>query len=124
MAIIYTTACKEARMQAVLDTIGGNGLVEIGTEGMATILATFTLDAIAGTATGPVLNMEGMPKTVAATATGTALAARIRSAANVDVITGLVVGVAGTSGADVIIDNVSINQGQNVTLTGATFTHA
>ena len=62
--------------------------------------------------------------TVAASAAGTANKAQIkRSAANGAAahLTGLTVG---TSGTDVILDNLSIASGQNVTLSSATITHA
>jgi hypothetical protein len=57
-----------------------------------------------------------------ADATGTAAAARIRTApGGTDIITGLTVG---TSAADIILDSVSITAGQTVTITAATITHA
>lgn len=58
----------------------------------------------------------------AADATGTAAAARIRTASGGDdIITGLTVGL---SAADVILDSVSITAGQTVTINSAVFTHA
>ena len=52
---------------------------------------------------------------------GTAAAARIRTGADADVVTGLTVG---TSDADIILDSVSITAGQTVTLNSASITHA
>jgi hypothetical protein len=113
MAVIYTTAVKNARLDAVT--------TQIGTTAMAAILATITLNATAAAAaSGGVLTFSGFPKTVAASATGTAAAARIRRSDNTDIITGLTVG---TSGADIILDSTSITSGQNVTINSATLTH-
>lgn len=121
MPITYTTAVKTARMNAVVTAIGTSGKLEIGTAGMASILATIILDATAGTVTNGVLTFSGMPKTVAAAAAGTAAAARIRTSANADVITGLTVG---TTGTDVIIDNTNIALNQNVNASSVVITHA
>lgn len=122
MAIVYTDAVKQARMEAVVTAIGGTGVLEIGTTGMATILATIDLNATAGTASAGVLTLSGFPKNDTAGDTGTAAAARIRtSTAGTDIITGLTVG-EGTG--DVQLDNTSINSGQTVTVSSAVFTHA
>lgn len=121
MAVNYTNAVKDARLGAVVTQIGASGKLEIGTAGMASVLATFTLDATAGVASGGVLTLSGMPKNATASATGTAAAARIRKSDNTDIVTGLTVGTAAT---DIIIDNTSINSGQTVTLSSATITHA
>jgi len=48
MAVTYATAVKTARMTATRDNFQ-NGTLEIGTAGMATVLATFTLSGTAGT---------------------------------------------------------------------------
>ena len=121
MAVTYTTAVKNARLEAVVAQIGTGGKLEIGTSAMGSVLATFTLENTAGTASGGVLTLSGMPKTVQASAGGTAAAARIRKADNTDIITGLTVG---TSAADIILDNTSINASQNVSISTATITHA
>jgi hypothetical protein len=122
MAVTYTTAVKNARLDAVAAQIGSAGKLEIGTSAMATTLATFTLNSpAAAAAASGVLTFSGFPKTVAASATGTAAAARIRKSDNTDCITGLTVG---TSAADIILDSTSITSGQNVTLNSATVNHA
>lgn len=125
MAVVYTTAVKNARMTAVRDQIdlgAGAGVLQIGTTGMATVLAEITLNDPSGTVTSGVLTLSGFPKSDAsANATGVAAAARIRDSAGTDVITGLTVG---TSGTDIILDNTSINTGQVVTINSATITHA
>lgn len=122
MSVIYTTAVKNARLDAVTTQIGTSGKLEIGTSAMAAILATITLNSTAAAAaSGGVLTFSGFPKTVAASATGTAAAGRVRKSDNTDIITGLTVG---TSAADIILDSTSITSGQNVTINSATLTHA
>jgi len=125
MSVIYTTAVKAARMTAVRDEIDGGagaGYIEIGTAGMASVLATFTLEAVCGTVSGAVLTMSGFPKSdTDADNTGTAAEARVRNGSATDIITGLTVG---TSGADINLDSLSITAGQTVTLNSAAITHA
>jgi hypothetical protein len=122
MAVTYTTAVKNARLSAVVTQIGGTGVLEIGTTGMASILASITLDATAGTASGGVLTFSSFPKNATAGNTGTAAAARIRTGTGgTDIVTGLSVG---TSGSDINLNSTSITSGQTVTISSATITHA
>lgn len=125
MAVIYPNAVKIARMNAVTTAAGTTAVLEIGTTGMATVLATIALNnPIAGAATGAgVLTLSGFPKSdTSADATGTAAAARIRTATGgTDIITGLTVGL---SASDVILDSLSITAGQTVTINSCVFTHA
>lgn len=123
MAVTYTTAVKNARLDAVKTAIGATGVLEVGTAGMAAILASFSLsNPAAAASSGGVMTLSGFPRTVAASASGTAAAARIRTAtAGTDIITGLTVG---TSGSDVNLDSTNITSGQNVTLNSASVTHA
>lgn len=124
MSVNYAAAVKTARMQAVADAIGAGGKLELGTSGMGSVLATITLGATSGTVSGPVLTLSGFPRSdTSADAAGIAASARIRTAADADVITGLTVGVSG-SGADVIVDNTNMAVGQTVTINSSTFTHA
>lgn len=125
MAVTYPTTVKTARMNAVLDAIdagAGAGKLEIGTAGMALVLATITLDDPSGTVTGDTLTLSGLPNLdSSADATGTAAAARIRDSDDNDVVTGLTVG---TSGTNIIIDNTSIVAGQAVSLNSGSIQHA
>jgi hypothetical protein len=125
MAVVYTNAVKIARMAAVVSQAGTTAVLEIGTTGMASVLATIALgNPIAGAATGAgVLTLSGFPRSdTSADATGTAAAARIRtSSGGTDIITGLTVGL---SAADVIMDSLSVTAGQTVTINSAVFTHA
>lgn len=122
MSVTYTTAVKNARLSAVVTAIGTTGVLEIGTTGMGTVLATIALANPAGTVSAGVLTFTMPQSDASADATGTAAAARIRTASGgTDIITGLTVG---TSGTDIVLDNVSINAGQQVTVSSATITHA
>jgi len=125
MAVVYPNAVKIARMAAVVSQAGTTAVLEIGTAGMATVLATIALgNPIAGAATGAgVLALSGFPRSdTAADATGTAAAARIRTASGgTDIITGLTVGL---SASDVVLDSLSITAGQTVTINSFTITHA
>lgn len=123
MAVTYTTAVKNARLDAVVTAIGSTGVLEIGTTGMASILATIALNSTAGTSSGGVLTFSGFPKSdTSADNSGTAAAARIRTASGgTDVVTGLTVG---TSGSDINLTSTSITAGQTVTISSATITHA
>jgi hypothetical protein len=126
MAITYSTTAKNARLDAVaalIDGGAGAGKLEICTAGYASILATITLaDPSAAAASGGVLTFSSFPRSdSSADGTGTAAVARFRDSNNVDVITGLTVGL---SASDVIIDNTSIVTGQVVTVNSASITHA
>lgn len=123
MAVTYTTAVKNARLNAVTTAIGSTGVLEIGTTGMGTVLATISLaNPAAPAASGGVLTLTMPQSDTSADATGTAAAARIRTASGgTDIVTGLTVG---TSGTDIVLDSTSITAGQTVTINSATITHA
>lgn len=123
MAVTYPTAVKGARLNAVVAQIGATGVLEIGTAGMGTVLATISLGNPAGAVSGDLLTLSGFPRSdTSADNAGTAAAARIRTAAGgTDIITGLTVGL---SGSDINLDSLNITAGQNVTINSATVTHA
>lgn len=125
MAVTYSTAAKTARMQAVVDQIdagSGAGTLEIGTTGMATVLAVITLADPCGTVSSGVLTFSSFPRSdTSADNSGTAAAARFKDSAGNVVISGLTVG---TSGTDIVLDSVSITAGQTITLNSASITHA
>ena len=123
MAVVYTQAVKNSRLSAVVTAIGTTGVLEIGTAGMASVLATINLGNPAGTVASGVLTFSGFPRSdTAADNPGTAAAARIRTATGgTDIVTGLTVG---TSGTDIILDSVNITAGQTVTINSASITHA
>jgi hypothetical protein len=125
MAVVYPNAVKIARMNAVTTAAGSTAVLEIGTAGMASVLATIALaNPIAGAATGAgLLTLSGFPRSdTSADNTGIAAAARIRTASGgTDIVTGLTVG---TTGSDINLDSTNITAGQTVTLNSFTITHA
>lgn len=122
MAVNYATSLKTTRMTAVVTALGSGALLKIGTAAMAAVLASITLGATAGTVSGAVLTISGVPLTAIAGATGTAAAATLTTSGGTVIVSGLTVGLAG-SGADIIIDDISITSGQTVQLTAGTITH-
>ena len=104
MTVVYSAAVKTARMTAVRDAIdagGAAGKLELGTTAMALVLATIALGfsgVSTGTIAADVLTLAGFPRAdTSADATGKATVARIRTSANVDVITTLSVGLNSTA---------------------------
>ncbi len=124
MPAIYSTAVKNARLDAVTAAIGTTGVLEIGTTRMQTVLATIALgNPAAAPAENGVLTFSGFPRSDASpNASGTPAAARIRtSSGGADVVTGL---TAGTSGADVILDSPIITAGLRVDVISFAIMHA
>lgn len=122
--VTYASGLKNTRMAAVLTAIdagAGAAKLEIGTSGMASVLVTLTLNDPAGTVTADVLTLDNTPvPTGTAVAAGTAAEARIRTSADADVVTGLTVG---TSGQNIVINNVTIAINDIVNLISGTITH-
>lgn len=126
MAVTYSNATKQARLEAVIAAIdagAGPGTLEIGTTSMASVLATLTLADPCGTASGGTLTFDFDPDITDSSAdnSGTAAAARIKDSNGTVIISGLTVG---TSGTDIVLTSVSITAGQTVTLSTGTITHA
>ena len=119
MPVNYSTAVKTDRMTATRDYHGGGDL-QILTSADA-VLVTFDLTVAGGSVTGDTWTLAFDASTVAAGAPGTAAKARIRNSGGTAGITELTVG---TAAADIILDNTSIANGQNVTLSSATIQHA
>ena len=126
MAVTYSTAAKNARLDAVgvlIDAGASPGKLKIRDSGN-TVLATLTLaDPSCAAASGGVLTFDFDPdiSDTSADASGTAANAIITDSADTTVISGLTVG---TSGTDIVLDSVSITAGQTVTITAGTITHA
>ena len=120
MAVTYTTAMKTARITATRDNVA-NGTLEILHSDGTTVLATFGLDATAGTISGAVWTLVFDASTVVASASGTATTARIKTSGGTANITGL---TCGAGSGDVNLNTVTIGSGANVTLSSATITHA
>jgi hypothetical protein len=106
-----------------IDSGSGPGVLEIGTAGMATVLAQIPLADPCGTVSGGVLTFGGMPRSdPSANATGIAAAARIRNSAGDDIITGMTVSVTGGSG-DVQLNSVAVEAGSRVDIISCAITH-
>lgn len=123
MAVTYPNAVKVARMNAVVTAAGATAVLEIGTTGMASILATIPLANPIGSVAGAgVLTLTTPLTDSSADNSGAAASARIRtSSGGTDIVTGLTVG---TSGADINLVTTTITATQPVSLTSATITHA
>ena len=119
MAVIYNAAVDTPRMTATRDYFA-NGTLEIMTAADA-VLVTFGLSAGGGSISGSVWTLTFDADTVAASATGTAAKAQLKTSGGSAHLTGLTVG---TSGADIIVSTTSFNSTQNVTIISATVTHS
>jgi hypothetical protein len=126
MAIVYATALKTTRMQAVeaaMDAGPAAGTLVIGTaalSGGTGVLATIALADPAGTVSGAVLTLSGLPKSATASAAGTAAKAELRDSTGTVVASGLTVGV---SASDIIINSTTISSGQTIQINSGTITH-
>ena len=121
MAVTYSNAAKEDRMEAIGALVSTGGKLKIYTTGLGTLLSTHVLQTTGESFTNGVWTLDFVADTVAASGTGTADDAIITTSGDVTVISGLTVG---TGSEDIVLDNDSITSGQNVTLTSATITHA
>lgn len=125
MAVIYASALRTTRMNAVVSAIDagtGPGKLKIGTSGMASVLAVLTLVDPCGAVSGDVLTFDFDPdiSDTSADNTGTAAEATITDSDDNVIVSGLTVG---TSGTNIVLDSVSITAGQTVTITAGTLTH-
>lgn len=123
MAVTYTNNAKSARMTATRDHFA-DGTLEIQSAG-GTPLAIFGLSASGGTVSNDVWTLVFDNSTVtgeAGAGGGTvATQAVLKTSGAAADLTGLTVG---TSGSDINLSSTNISQGQNVTLSSATITHA
>ena len=124
MAVTYSTTVKNTRMNAVVTAIdagAGNGILKVGTAGMAATLVSITLAKPSATVTNGILTFSGLPKSGTASGSGTAAAAQITDSTGTVIVDGLTVGTVGTN---IIIDNTSINSGQTINFNAtSTITH-
>ena len=126
MAITLTSAAADAMSTALNTYINSGGAAKLRIYGgsvpanpsaspSATVLATFDLNTPNPfTSSGGVLTLAGVPKTVSASAGGTANHFRILLNNGT---TTVLQGSVGTSGADLILNTVTITSGVNVTIT-------
>lgn len=126
-ALGYSTALRNAQMDAITTAIGSNGLLRIydgsrpATGGTATtLLAQLALSATAAAAaSGGVLTFNAISNDSSADATGTATWSRIATSGGTAVIDGSV----GTSGADINFNTTSFVSGAVIAVTSLTITH-
>lgn len=117
MAVNFSVALRNARATAARDACAG-GDVQI-LDASEAVISTHELTGTGGTISDGVWTLAFESATVAATASGIATSARIRTSSGADAVTGLTVGDE-SSGADFKLQNVNINAGQEITLTAAT----
>lgn len=130
MAFQFSTAARNASLDAIETTIGVSPTLEIRSGSVpancaaaasGTVLATLALPsdwmAAAGTPTAGAKTLLGTWQDTAADATGTAAHFRINQGATCH-IQGTVTATGG--GGDMTLDNVSIASGQQVTVTAFT----
>ncbi len=128
MAVNYSAALKSTRMAAVITAIdasgaGSHATLEICTAAFAAVIVAITLDYPSFTESGGVITLANVPKSADATLAGTntAAVARIKTGGGTTVVNNLSVGV-GTG--DIQLNSTSITQGQSVSITAGTITHA
>jgi hypothetical protein len=129
MTVQLSTAVRNARLDAIETAIGTGAIVRLRTGAApancaaadaGTAIASFTLasDWAAAASSGSKA-FSGTPLSATATAGGTLAHYRVYAS---DGTTCHMQGTVGTSGADMTVDNVSVNTGQNVQITSWSLT--
>lgn len=122
MAVNYITSVKDARMDVVgaALNVSGGGLIQLQTAG-TTPLVNINLDTVIGASVAGVLTCIGIDAPILGTATaaGTAALAVLKDGADVTIVTGLTVGLAA---ADVILNDLDLISGSQVTMNSGTIT--
>lgn len=122
MAISYSIATKNARLQAVIDSIGVGGLLVVGTDALAGATGVLVEIPLSNQAfSAPVngsMSLAGTPISTASHAMGTAAKAEIRTSTGTTIVSGF------TVGGDIIITPTNIEIGSIVTVSAGTITHA
>lgn len=130
MAVAYSTALKNARLQDVSDMIAGKAIAAatgaatagklVLFDGAGAVLATIALPAIPFVVADGVATLQGVPLTATVTKTGVATKAELRNNANATIVGGLTVA---TAGANVTVSSVALVVGELASVTGGTITH-
>lgn len=137
MTVVYSDTLKTARLQLMSDLIAGKtpaastgsataGQLVIGTSalsGAVGVLATIPLPTTPFVVSGAgtvIAALQGVPLSIAASASGTAAKAELRNNAGAVIASGLSVG---TSGTDIVVTSTTIIAGQTITITAGTITH-
>jgi hypothetical protein len=130
MALKYSTTLRNAQLDAITTAVGTSGILRIysGTRPAnvaaaitGTLLAELVCNAsaFAAAASGGVLTANAISNDSSANASGTASHYRLFRS---DGTTAVIDGDVSTSGADLNLDNTSINSGQVVSITSFTIT--
>lgn len=123
MSVIYSLACINARLNAVVSTIGNGGSLVLFAQ--STTISTIVLAFPCGIVNGGVLTFTGTLLDPSASGTGTVTGAIVKDGLGNTVVSGLTAGIPGT-GADIIISNglnsTFITTTQSVQLLSATIT--
>lgn len=127
MAVNYSTAAINARLQGVVTTIdggGGHGVIKLLSG--ATVISTITLALPSATVNGGVLTFSGSLIDPSAANTGNVNGARIEDSTGATVISGLTVGVPPATTFDILISNglnsTLVTAGQVVSVVSAQIT--
>lgn len=120
MAVNYITTLKNSRMDTVGTALNasGGGKIVLMTAGSVS-LVTVNLETVIAAASGGILSVILTAKLGTAVAAGTAALAKLTNGAAVDQATGLTVG---TAASDVILNDVVLIIGSQVTLNSGTIT--
>ena len=128
MSVSYGQSLQNSRMDLVLAAIDGNAApasLEICTSGYASILVSIPLAdpsfSRAGSKPNTALTLLSTPRSANAAASGTAALGRLKDGGGTVIADGLTVN---TSGADIILNSVSIVSGQQVSVSSGVLTHS
>ena len=130
MALKYSTSLRNAQLDAITTAVGTSGILRIYSGSRpanvaaaitGTLLAELVCNAsaFAAAASGGVLTANAISNDSSANASGTATHYRLWKS---DGTTAVIDGDVSTSGADLNLDNTSINSGQVVSITSFTIT--
>ena len=118
----YATDVKNRRLQVVVDAIGADGLIKIGTAGMGSLLSVVRLQTPSFTVSDGQMDLAGKANLdPSARNSGTARTAQITTASGKVVVDDLTVG---QSDAEIILTSDQIQQGQEVRIAFGTIVHA
>jgi hypothetical protein len=117
----YAPDVKNRRLQVVVDAIGADGLVKIGTQGMGTLLSVVRLQTPAFTVSGGEMNLAGKANLdPRARDSGLARTAQITTASGKVIVDDLTVGA---SDAEIILTSDEIKKGMEVRIAFGTIVH-
>lgn len=120
MTVNYSAAVKNSRLAAVAAALNANGGGKIALMTAASaVLVNVNLETVIGAAVGGVLTVIASAKQGTAGAAGAAALAKLTDGAGTTVCDGLTVG---TSGTDVVLNDVNIAVSSIVTMNSGTIT--